>query len=109
MPRSTQTQKVERLNAAQRLLSQGSSMAENALRLSRHYELSLRQAYRYLEQAQAIGRPTPVPERSVATTFKIPLNLIRDLHAHSAASGLTLSEIVRRALVSFLSTAGRRG
>jgi hypothetical protein len=109
MPRSTQAQKVERLNAAQRLLSQGSSMAENALRLSRDYELSLRQAYRYLEEAQAIGHPTPVPEPSVATTFKIPRTLIRDLHAYSATSGLTLSEIVRRALVNFLSAVARRG
>ena len=109
MARSTQAQKAERLNAAQRLLSQGSSMAENALRLSRDYELSLRQAYRYLGEAQAIGRPMPVPAPSVATTFKIPRDVIRDLHAHSAASGLTLSEIVRRALVSFLSRVGRHG
>jgi predicted DNA-binding transcriptional regulator YafY len=109
MTRSTQAQKVERLNAAQRLLSGGSSMAENAQKLSRDYALSLRQAYRYLEEAQAIGHPTPVPEPSIATTFKIPRTLIRDLHAYSAASGLTLSEIVRRALVSFLSTVSRRG
>lgn len=84
-------------------------MAENAQRLSRDYDLSLRQAYRYLEEAQAIGRPTPVPEPSIATTFKLPRNLIRDVHAYSAASGLTLSEIVRRALVSFLSAIGRHG
>ena len=109
MTRSTQAQKAERLNAAQRLLSHQSSMAENAQKLSRDCDLSLRQAYRYLEEAQAIGHPTPVPEPSIATTFKIPRTLIRDLHAYSAASGLTLSEIVRRALVSFLSAVGRRG
>jgi predicted DNA-binding transcriptional regulator YafY len=109
MTRSTRAQKAERLNAAQRLLSHGSSMAENAQKLSRDYDLSLRQAYRYLEEAQAIGHPTPVPESSIATTFKIPRTLIRDLHAYSAASGLTLSEIVRRALMSFLSAVGRRG
>ncbi|WP_395708517.1 hypothetical protein [Reyranella sp.] len=100
---------MERLNAAQRLLSGSNSMAENAQQLSHDYDLSLRQAYRYLEEAQAIGRPTPVPEPSLATTFKLPRSLIGELHTYSAASGLTLSEIVRRALASFLSTVGRRG
>jgi hypothetical protein len=109
MTRSTQAQKAERLNAAQELLARGGNMAESALRLSRDFDLSLRQAYRYLEEAQSIGHPTPVPEASTAATFKIPRSLIRDLHAYSAASGLTLSEIVRRALVSFLATIGRHG
>lgn len=84
-------------------------MAENALTLSREFDLSLRQAYRYLEEAQTMGQQMPVPEPSVPATFKIPGSLIRDLHAYSAVSGLTLSEIVRRALVSFLAAISRHG
>jgi hypothetical protein len=109
MARSTRTQKTERLNAAQQLVARGGAMAENALKLSRDFDLSLRQAYRYLEEAQAIGHQMPVPEPSAPATFKIPRSLIRDLHAYSAASGLTLSEIVRRALVSFLAAISRHG
>ena len=107
--RSTQAQKAERLNAAQALLGRGGAMAENAAQLSQDFDLSLRQAYRYLEEAQALGRHIPVPEPATAATFKLPRSLLRDLHAYSAASGLTLSEIVRRALVSFLAAVGRHG
>jgi hypothetical protein len=107
--RSTLAQKAERLNAAQELLARGGAMAENASNLSRDFDLSLRQAYRYLEEAQTLGRQMPVPEPATAATFKIPRSLLRDVHAYSAASGLTLSEIVRRALVSFLAAIGRHG
>ena len=107
--RSTLAQKAERLNAAQELLALGGAMAENAVSLSRDFDLSLRQAYRYLEEAQTLGQHLPVPEPAAPATFKIPHSLLRDLHAYSAASGLTLSEIVRRALVSFLAALGRRG
>jgi predicted DNA-binding transcriptional regulator YafY len=107
--RSTQAQKTERLNAAQALLARGGAIAESALELSREFDLSLRQAYRYLEQAQTIGRQMPLPEPAAAATFKIPHSLIHDLHAYSQSSGLTLSEIVRRALVGFLAAIGRHG
>ena len=40
--------------------------------LSRDYDLSLRQAYRYLEQAQAIGHRVPTVEPSQAITMKLP-------------------------------------
>ncbi|GAC1589749.1 MAG: ribbon-helix-helix protein, CopG family [Sphingomicrobium sp.] len=107
--RSTLTQKAQRLNAAQELVTHGGAMAENALKLSREFGLSLRQAYRYLEEAQTIGHQIPFPELSAPATFKLPRSLIRDLHAYSAASGLTLSEIVRRALVNFLAAISRHG
>jgi len=107
--RSTQAQKAERLNAAQALLTRGGTMTEHAAQLSQDFDLSLRQAYRYLEEAQTLGQQVPVPEPASAATFKLPRSLLRDVHAYSAASGLTLSEIVRRALVSFLATIGRHG
>ena len=107
--RSTLSQKAERLNAAQELLARGGAMAENAAQLSQDFDLSLRQAYRYLEEAQTLGRQIPVPKPATAATFKIPSSLLREVHAYSAASGLTLSEIVRRALVSFLAALGRHG
>ena len=47
-PRSTRTQKSDRLRAARRLLADGTGMVEAAVALSREFGLSRRQAYRYL-------------------------------------------------------------
>lgn len=79
------------------------------MRLSRDFKLSRRQAYRYLREAQHIGHPVAVGEPSRAVTFKLPGNIIQDLRSYSATSGLTLSEIVTRALTAFLAAARENG
>ena len=53
--RSTAAEKAERLNAAHSLLARGVGMPEAVVSLSRQFGLSRRQAYRYLQEAQAIG------------------------------------------------------
>src|ERR1700674_4018447 len=100
MARSTQAQRAERVRAAQELLARGTSMVEAAVALSRDFGLSRRQAYRYLEEAQAVASPPVVAEASVTITLKIPSNIVRELRAYSALSGLTMSEIVRRAITN---------
>jgi predicted DNA-binding transcriptional regulator YafY len=109
MTRSTDTQKAERLNAAYKLLTRGSDLADAATALSRDFGLSRRQAYRYLEEATAIGHPVPITEPSVPITLKIPGSVVRDLRSYSAASGLTLGEIVARAISTFLNATGGHG
>lgn len=108
MARSTKAQKSEHLNAAHRLLSHGTAVADAAAMLSTERGISLRQAYRYLEQAQAIGHAVPIVEPSIPVTFKIPGDAIHQLRAYSASSGLTLSEVVTRALRAFLSAVRQR-
>src|ERR1700730_8289889 len=109
MARATKTQKSQHLNAAHGLLAGGNTMAPAAATLSRERGISLRQAYRYLEQAREIGHAVPVVEASVPVTFKIPGVVIDQLRAYSAASRLTLSEIVTRALETCLTAVRRRG
>ncbi len=109
MARSTRAQKSERLNVAHGLLTQGRSMSEAATMLSQGFGLSRRQAYRYLQEAQAIGHPVAVSEVSVPITLKIPGNVARELRAYANSSGLTLGEIVARAVSRFLSAAGKHG
>jgi predicted DNA-binding transcriptional regulator YafY len=108
MARSTKTQKSLKLNAAHRLLSRGTDMAGAADILSREFGISPRQAYRYLKDARAIGRAIPVAEPSVPATFKIPSDVLRQLRAYSAVSGLTLSAILTRAVKSYLTLASRQ-
>ncbi len=77
--------------------------------LSREFGLSRRQAYRYLQEAQAIGHAVAVREAAVPMTLKIPVSVARDLRAYANSSGLTLGEIVARAVERFLSAAGKHG
>jgi predicted DNA-binding transcriptional regulator YafY len=109
MARSTYAEKARRLNAALGLLGQGRSMAEAAAVLSRDFGLSRRQAYRYLQDAQALGHPVAVTEASVPITLKIPANVVRDLRAYAATSGRTLGEIVAGAVKAYLTAAREHG
>jgi hypothetical protein len=70
--------------------------------------LSLRQAYRYVERARTIARALPVGEPSVPATFKIPRDVLAQLRAYSASSGLSLSAIVTRALKRCLTSTRQR-
>jgi predicted DNA-binding transcriptional regulator YafY len=106
MARSTGSQKAERLNAAHGLLARGLSVAEACVSLSRQFALSRRQAYRYLQEAQALQAPLPVAEPSMAVTFKLPPSLVSRVRARAAADGTTLSETVARALSAYLAGHG---
>jgi hypothetical protein len=50
-----------------------------------------------------------VGDASVPITLKIPVGVVRELRAYAAASGLTLGEIVARALTAYLATAREHG
>lgn len=109
MIRSTQAQKSERLNAAYALLKRGLEPGEAAQILSRDFCLSNRQAYRYVKQAQAMTEPAPLAPPSVAVTMKLPQDVLHDLRSYATDSGLTIGEIVKRALIAFLATVRRHG
>jgi predicted DNA-binding transcriptional regulator YafY len=109
MSRSTEAQKAERLNAAHALLAGGRSVAEAALSLSRRFAMSRRQAYRYVEEAQTTGRPVVAAEPTAAVTFKLPPSLVDAVRARAAAEGVTISDMVSRALRAFLGEASDNG
>ena len=84
-------------------------MAEAAATLAREHAISLRHAYRYLEEASQLKQPLPIAEPSVPVTFKISGDVIRALRAYAAANELTLSEVVTRAIMDYVSRARRHG
>jgi hypothetical protein len=85
------------------------SLAEAADTLSRENGISLRHAYRYLEQAAQLERPLKVAEPAQPITFKIPGKVIRALRRYAAANDLTLSEVVTRAIEAFVVRVRRDG
>ncbi len=109
MTRANDAQKAERLNLARILLRKRARRPDAAERLARGWSLSKRQAYRYLEQAQQLKHPIPVGDTKVSFTVKLSRRLVERLRAYAASTGLTLSEIVSRALLAVLHRRGGRG
>jgi hypothetical protein len=109
MARSTRADKARQLNAAHRLLERNTELSEAARSLSREFDLSLRQAYRYLEQAARLKQPVEIAEATAPITLKLPPSTARRLRAHARSSGLTIGTIVTRALDAFLGARKRHG
>jgi hypothetical protein len=108
MTRATKAHKARLVNAAYRLLGQRVETADAARQLADDFDLSLRQAYRYLERASALSAPVPVVEPTVAITFKLPVSVVRALRAYARRSGLTFGEILSQALATFFGAFRRR-
>ena len=109
MARSTKTNKARQLNAAFVMLRRNMPLPEAMHRLSRDFELSERQAYRYLAEAMRMKCPVEVSEVTVPITLKVPAGTARLLRAYARSSGLTIGAIVTRALAAFLSGQRRHG
>ena len=109
MARATKAVKARQLNAARGLLQRQVALAEAVRRLSRDFDLSERQAYRYLQEASQLDRPVQVPEATVPITLKLPPGTVELLRKSARSSGLTIGAIVTAALNAFLRTLRRHG
>ena len=109
MSRSTKADKARQLNAARKLLGADAVLSEAAQSLSREFDLSLRQAYRYLEAAAQLKQPVAITEVTVPITLKLPPTTVRLLRAHAKSSGLTIGTVVTRALDTYFDALKRHG
>jgi predicted DNA-binding transcriptional regulator YafY len=109
MPRASESQKAERLNRARNLLLHVDQLSDAVEQLARDCSISPRQAYRYLEQAQSLKQPVPPSEAKLAFTVKLPPSLIRRVRKFAAAKGLSIGEVVSRALLALLPRGRGRG
>jgi ParB-like chromosome segregation protein Spo0J len=98
MGRATAAEKAERLNHARRVLLRLEDLPDAVEQLVEDCDLSPRQAYRYLQHARRLKAPVPVTEAKVAFTVKLSRTLVERLRTYAASHGLTLSEIVSRAV-----------
>ena len=109
MTRSSNPERAQRLNTAFDLLARGYTLADAAAALTQEFGLSRRQAYRYLQEAQGIDGPVPISAPTIPITIKVPEAVVGKLRAYAQSSGLTIGEIVARAVLSFLEKVGRHG
>jgi methylphosphotriester-DNA--protein-cysteine methyltransferase len=109
MPRASETQKAERLNRARDLLLQADQLSDAVEQLAQDCSISPRQAYRYFEQAQRLKEPLPPSEAKLAFTVKLPHSLVQRVRTFAATRGLSISEVVSRALLALLPRGRGRG
>ena len=109
MPRASEAQKAQRLNRAHELLRQFEERAAAVTELARECSISLRQAHRYLQQAQQLKHPIPVSEGKLAFTVKLPRSLIQLIRFYARARRLPVSEVVTRALHALFQPGRGRG
>jgi predicted DNA-binding transcriptional regulator YafY len=108
MPRANDVQKAERLNRARDLLRR-LQLPEAVVELAQTCSISHRQAYRYLQQAQRLRGPVPVGDAKIAFTVKLSRRLVDSLRAYATSTGLTLSDIVSRAVLRLLNRGPNHG
>jgi hypothetical protein len=109
MSRATAAEKAGRLNHAREVLQQIDHLPDAVERMRRDYEISPRQAYRYLQHARQLKAPLPVGDVKVAFTVKLSRGVVRGVRAYAQATGSSLSDIVSRALAVLLARGRGRG
>jgi predicted DNA-binding transcriptional regulator YafY len=109
MPRASESQRAERLNRARDLLLRVDQLSDAVEQLALDCSISPRQAYRYLEQAQRLKEPVAPSEAKLAFTVKLSHSLVWRVRTFAAAKGLSISEVVSRALLALLPRGRGRG
>jgi predicted DNA-binding transcriptional regulator YafY len=109
MDRASANVKAERLNHARVLLQRFDHLPDAVAQMVRDRSVSPRQAYRYLQQARRLKQPVPIGDTKIAFTVKLSQELVRRVRALANTTGLSLSEIVSRALLAILKQRRGRG
>ena len=102
MSRSTKSEQVRRVNATRALLQELDDGAKAARTLAAQHGLSLRQAYRYVEQARGLSSAQPIPAVTIAFTVKLPVPLVAALRRRARECGRPLSAAVSEAVQQWL-------
>src|SRR5881296_1037973 len=109
MARANDAEKAERLNHARGLLQRFDSLPDAVDRMVRDCSVSPRQAYRYLQQAGRLKQDVPITDAKIAFTVKLSEALVERLRSYANRRGLSLSDIVSRAVEAFLPRRKKRG
>jgi hypothetical protein len=85
-------------------------VAADAVRaLQAEFDLSERQARRYVNVALEQPEGVPVPERTMVFTVRLAPSLIGGLRERAGATGQTLSAVTAEAVRGYLAATGQRG
>jgi hypothetical protein len=91
------------------LLEKKISPREVVSSLGAKFELSARQAYRYLQQAQSTTKPLALPQPKAVFTVKVSTNLIRRVRQAARRRRQPISDLVSEALEDWLTKSKAHG
>lgn len=100
--KSTKAELTQRINTALLLVRKYDSTSEAASIMVEQYNISKRQAYRYVQEANKAGKRVAVPDPKIAFTVKLSQKLVQKLRKYAKYSGEKLSTIVTQSLEDFL-------
>ena len=100
--RATSLEQAKRVNAALALRRRYVERSAAARAMIERYEISRRQAYRYLRGVERRRTPVAIPEGKVVFTVKLPKRLALRIRRFSRLGRMTLSALVTQALERFL-------
>jgi predicted DNA binding CopG/RHH family protein len=107
--RASARERTQRVNMALDLLKKKTAPPEVAAALAARFNLSARQAYRYVQHAQRVAKPLALPEPKAVFTVKLPPRLIQRVRRRARARGQPISQVVTEALQQFLTQPNRHG
>jgi hypothetical protein len=84
------------------LLKKNNSPKEVVSSLVAEFDLSTRQAYRYLQQAHKTRKPLALPEPKTVFTVKLSLDVIQRVRQIARGRRQSISDLVTEALEDFL-------
>jgi predicted HicB family RNase H-like nuclease len=96
--KSSEAEQARRVNVTISLLKKKTSPSKVLARLIGRYGLSRRQAYRYLQQAQKVASPLPVPEAKAVFTVKLARGLIVEVRRQARRQHCSISQWVEQSL-----------
>jgi len=102
MRRASNSERAKRINSALALLKLHKSLIKVAEALAVQYGISKRQAYRYVHEAESIGKQVSIPDTKIAFTVKLSKKLIQGLREYARSKGQSLSKVVTQALETLL-------
>jgi hypothetical protein len=84
------------------LLKKNNSPKKVVSSLVAQFDLSTRQAYRYLQQAHKTRKPLALPEPKTVFTVKLPLDMVQRVRQIARGRRQSISDLVTEALEDFL-------
>jgi len=109
MKKSSMAEYIFRVNTALSVYHENSSSTAAIDILTQRFNVSKRQAYRYLQEALKADREQEIPEERKVLTVKLPESQITELREQAKKSGIQLSTFVGSILDTFLQKTQKNG
>jgi hypothetical protein len=109
MKKSSAAEYIFRVNTALSVYRENSSSTMAIDILTKQFNISKRQAYRYLQKAIKADRKQTIPEAKMVLTVKLSESQIKELREHAKKSGVQLSTLVGSIFCTFLKKKQKNG